>query len=280
MASGSSCLDSQTVLPGQLGSITDAVVAPCTPYTSTQDTHQCLFLSDLDHRAIKVFDISDNQFVLSPIGYFPLLIKAGQAPYLLANINGQVLIFDQIEQQTYEIPAGFTKAQVTQNAWPQSTCTPAPKNLNNALVTQVTCDASGKTLWTLNNKTLVLDPGNGVLMTTQLDANAAAVYLPSSLPGTPSTCCNGEANWVAALLMNGTLQYWPYSAGVFNANGTKQSIDIVLATGVGSFTLTNPTKLLGAQAQNERLLFLIYSGSIFNISEGNSNIKRVDQMEY
>lgn len=275
-------------MPGQLGQITDAVVAPCKPYKSTENTHQCLFLANPYQAAVKVFDITDNQFVLSPIGYFPLVIKAGTAPYLLVNSNENVLVFDQIEQKIYEIPEDFTKAQVTQNAWPQSTCTSTPKNLNGASVLQVTCDANGKTLWALNNKTLVLDTGNGIEITAPLDTNAAAIYLPTSLAGTPSTCCNGEANWVGVLLTNGILQYWPYSAGVFNANNTKQSIDLVLTTGVGSFTLTNPPKLLGAQVQNtsqdglscERRLFLVYSGTIFNTCEGSSNIKRVDQMEY
>ena len=342
-----------------MGQITDAAVFSCVPYTQTTGAHQCLILTNPYQGTAKIFDVTDNQFVLSPIGYFPLVVKVGQAPSKMAAINNRIFTLDPVAQAIYEIPTSFvspfsnnpipvgfsandfalaTDAQgkivafvsrtegLTQialegQALPQGFSLPGPIDLFEinltrsfllvahgttltvvdllhadaqktlsltASVASMTSDST-KALLALTDKTLIMvDLANAKIESTapaKLDAIAGAVYLPSNLPGTPSTCCNGEASWVGALLMNGTLQYWPYANQTFK---TPQSVDIVLTTGVGSFALTNPTKLLGGDVQNpvqdglscERRLFLIYSGSIFNTCEGNSNIKRVDQMEY
>jgi hypothetical protein len=336
LSSGSSCLDSQTVLPGQIGVISDAAVVPCKPYKPTDDTHQCLILTNPYQAALKVFDISDNQFVLSPVAYFPLVIKVGLTPNKIVVAKGQIFTLDPSDKKIYIIPGDF-KSPVTQTL-PEPTKSntafaitidsagkPTPhlsesgdtnvlatpdqayllrtngasltiETLGTGLKTPVTLPSSiasitadsTRALVGLTDKTLIfVNLADGKLGTPSkaLSAIPAAVYLPTSLAGTPSTCCNSEEQWVAALAMDGTLQYWPYAEGKFKA---PQIIDIQLVTGIGSFALTNPIKLLGATVENpgqdglscNRRLFLIYSGSIFNTCEGNSNIKRIDQMEY
>ena len=358
LCSGSSCLDNQTVLTGQLGQITDVQALPCVPYPTQAETHACLLLSNPYQGTIKIFDASDNQFVLSPIGYFSLVIEVGQSPYQMAVINHRIFTLDPIAQAIYEVPSHFispitkplkkldfspqlfalatntegqiiayvsqtgslsqlsletdsppvslplsgeiTQLQVTPDQKyllvgiekqlfildPQSTDTLHTVSLT-ASITSMSSDAT-QILLGLSDKTLVvldLQTGRTQIQSPALEEVASAVYLPSTLSGTPSTCCNGEPNWVAALLMNGKLQYWPYANQQFKA---PQNIDIALTTGVADFTLTNPLGLVGVSVNHpkqdglscERRLFLVYEGIILNTCEGSSGLKRVDQMEY
>lgn len=338
LSSGSSCLDSQTVLPGQIGQISDAAVVSCKAYPQAESTHQCLILTNPYQAAVKVFDITDNQFILSPIAYFPLVIKVGLAPNKVVVAGDQIFTLDPVDKKIYIIPGDF-KSPVT-NALPALDAsyaafaitleagqpkthlsepgdtnllvTPDQKHLlrtNKATlsiedpktsqlllkrdflstIASIAADSTQAVIG-LTDKTLVIIelPSGKDIVTMSPDlknkqtAIAAAVYMPS---GNFETCCNGEKQWVAALMMDGTLQYWPYADGVFKE---PQKYNIQLTTGVGAFALTNPVKLLGAIGSGaggdalgcERRLFLIYSGAIFNTCEGNSNIKRVDQMEY
>lgn len=367
LSSGSSCLDSQTILSGQIGAITDATTVSCKPYSTTETDHQCLLLANPYLNAVKVFDITDNQFVLSPIAYYPLAIKVGVSPGQIATVKGRIFTLDSVAKSINEIPASFIsplnntetligisgnffalledsqkqiwsfisssdnniKVQVlgqTTSIDLALTCSPKfmqldPSNTylvaacedklfimpTQALLKQpipdplpvpgiaaniksIALDSKLALLGLEDSTLIVVDLATQTLDSTapaKLKANAKAVYIPSSLPGTPSTCCNGEKNWVGALLTDGTLQYWPYANKTFSDVKLSQITDLVLTTGTGSFTLTDPLKLIGAQVQNqnqdglscERRLFLIYSGAIFNTCEGTSNIKRVDQTE-
>lgn len=344
----------------------------CKPYAQTENDHQCLLLASPYQAAVRVFDVTDNQFVLSPIAYFPLVIQVGEEPHKIATIDQgsgpRIFTLDPVAKAIYEIPSNFispiktitkdlgfsandfvlatgpdgkivafvlqSDTGITEVALEGQTLEtpfsftgpvnhfqinptatyllvtngpqlivvylkgPAPKitPVNPAFpasIASITSDAT-KALVALSDKTLMMvDLATATIESTlptelkdKLTTAAAALYLPGSLPGEPSTCCNGESNWVAALFQDGTLQYFPYDREnkIFK---TPQVIDILLATGVGSLTLTKPTKLLGASVLNpprdglgcERRLFLIYLGSIFNTCEGNSNIKRIDQME-
>lgn len=362
LCSGSSCLDSQTVLPGQLGQITDTALVSCVPYAKTEGTHKCLLLANPYQGVVRIFDATDNQFILSPIGYFPLVVQVGQAPNKIATINNRIFTLDPIKKAIYEIPVSFISPITTifaqldfspsdfvlttdssKQIWAlvsasdmilraiplgegtpyqiKLTCSPnilhvdpsnnylfigcqdqfsivQIKNLPSTTSPTFSTSLAGsiqaialdsqKALLALSNKTLIvvaLSTGTTEATSPVLEETAAAVYLPSTLPGTPNPCCNGITEWVGALLMNGKLQYWPYANQQFK---TPQTLDIVLTAGVSSFTLTNPIQLLGVQVENqeqdglscERRLFLVYSGAIFNTCEGTSGIKRVDQMEY
>ncbi|MEI6790759.1 MAG: hypothetical protein WCK42_06230 [Myxococcaceae bacterium] len=347
-------------MPGQLGQITDTALVSCVPYAKTEGTHQCLLLANPYQGVARIFDATDNQFILSPIGYFPLVVQVGQAPNKIATINNRIFTLDPINKAIYEIPTSFvspvtnifnqldfspndfvltldtnkkiiayvsqtdslskialetndtpiipfiTKTkidhlQISQNQKYLLVATgtdlvivdlqkSAPNvvvDLKGASVASMTSD-NDKVLLGLTDKTLVvIDLTTQKIVATSpvLEETAAAVYLPSTLPGTPNPCCNGLTEWVGALLMNGKLQYWPYANQEFK---TPQTVDLVLTAGVSSFTLTNPIQLLGVQVENqeqdglscERRLFLVYSGAIFNTCEGTSGIKRVDQMEY
>lgn len=345
-------------------------LVPCVPYRQTPETHQCLVLTNPDLGVTKVFDATDNQFVLSPIAYFPLVIEVGKGPNQIATLNNQIFTLDPIAQAIYKIPDTFispittpTKSldfapnyfvllfdlQTNPQPWAlvssssntileakalgQGTdfqipipCSPdflqinptktylviacknqlymtqtktlwasspvwAPLSLpgpSTNSVRAMTLD-SEKALLALTDKTLVVvNLANWKIESTQqaaLEDIASAVYLPSTLSGTPSTCCNGEKNWVGALLNNGKLQYWPYNNQQFNQ--APQSVDIPIITGLAPFTLTNPVKLLGVQIDHpkqdglscERRLFLVCSGSLFNLCEGSANIKKVDLSE-
>lgn len=358
LASGSSCLDNQTILPGQLGQISDAVLTPCNPYQEQGVTHQCLILANPYLNSLKIFDATDNQFVLSPIGYFPLVLQAGNTPYWLATQNNRTFSLDPVLKQIFEIPGKFISPVITPilnidfspshftiaiNASNQVTAFLAKTEpSSNALVQmpggqaiqfnapiehlQLTGDqksilvveglnfhvidassftisktlsmpvsvrhisqSPGKVGIALTNKTVsVIDQTSWSIEATsaQLEANPAAIYFPSSLPGKINTCCNGQPGWLGVLLVNGKLLFMPYENQSFPGLAP-EVIDVATVAGVSPYVLTNPLKLLGVQVPNpgndalgcERRLMLVYEGSLFNVCEGSSNLKRVDQSE-
>lgn len=339
------------MLPGQLGQITDATVTPCKPYKQTTETHQCIMLTNPYQGVTRVFDATKHQFVLSPIAYYPLVIKTGQAPNQIARFNEQVFTLDPIDKAIYEIPSNF--ASPVKNASNVLAFTPnffALGMLDTKLqafisssdtmlrylpigssdsaqeidigypIDQLQIDSSGiniviasqsnlfisklpwspqkitftaninavtvsskKVLIALVDQSLILiDLDSQTEIKTKLPAQGLAIYLPE---GEPSLCCNGIKTWVAVLLSDGQLQYWPYENGTF---GTPQTLNISSITGVSSYAFTNPVKLLGAQVENfdndglgcPRRLYLIYSGTMFASCEGSANVKLLDQMVY
>lgn len=365
---GSNCLDSQAVLSGQMGLISDVAVSKCKSYEQTESTHQCLTLTNPFQSAARAFDVTDNQFVLSPIAYFPLVIKVGTSPTRVASINDRTFVLDPAQKAIFEIKEklespkdpikslDFTPDQwalvldsankiwalvvensasvdikvhalaldsdskfsttlenvknidfVTTNLNQTSLLITQSKNLYVLAVSDLisksdslastpnnTFDdavqaiaASDKEAWlSLSDKTLKRYDWNSkqILASANLEALGAQIYLPESLVGTPNTCCGGKANWLAVLLTNGKLQYWPYDSKSIGPE--PENVSIQSGTGIESLALTQPIKLLGANAEGhgndgldcDRRLFLVYTGSLFVTCEGSQNIRYLDRL--
>ncbi len=350
LSAGSSCLDSNTVLPGHLGQITDGVTVPCRPYPKNPKNHQCLLLANPYQGLARVFDMTDNQYVLSPIGYLPLAVRMGIFPQRLSSSAGRVFALDSASRAIYEIPGSFVSPLKTVfkalNYTPdqfvvvsekmalvsdiQGNLYQEPLPTGNSVivanvsgVSQIGLDLTAKYVWVLSGGSLrraavdtlqfseIASGGiNVVIMNgTQawvarsdktfslhdsslqntpsvlLEAPGVAIYLPQSVSGTPAKCCQGKENWVAVLMANGKLRYYPFEDNQF---GEPQTIDIANITGVSSYAFTNPVKLMGAQLEGfgddafgcARRLYIVYSGGLFGSCEGMSNIKRIDQMDF
>ncbi len=349
LSAGSSCLDNNTVLPGQLGQITDAVSVPCTPYPKDPKNHQCLLLANPYQGLARVFDMTNNQYVLSPIGYLPLAVRMGIFPQRLSSAAGRVFALDSASRAIYEIPGSFVSPLKTVfktlNYAPDQFVVVSDKLAfvldsegklhqeplptgdsvivqNVSGISQMGLDLTGKYLWVLSGgllKRSMLPNGdfkpvgtagiNVVAMdgeklwtanakelffedlSTKLGVSAAleapgvAIYLPQSVPGTPAICCGKEKSWVAVLMANGKLRYYPFEKNQF---GEPQTIDIAGITGVSSYAFTNPVKLIGAELEGfgddafgcARRLYIVYSGGLFGSCEGMGNIKRIDQMDF
>ncbi|MES2504571.1 MAG: hypothetical protein V4534_06815 [Myxococcota bacterium] len=362
LSAGSSCLDSQTVLPGQLGQITDASVASCLPYKDSDTAHQCLLIANPYQGAARVFDAMANQFVLSPIGYFPLAVASGKAPNQVATLDGKTFVLDPVTRAIYEIPSSLisplapmkgldftpnlfvlTKddmgkiwalvsdnftiihavpleagaafsfdmgmavnliqvdlshqyffvasgANLFQFAVGAIFTAGGPKIpealVQTSAIRAMAADATNFYLSLAEKKLVVYSTVNETAQGSMtLDAVAQAIYLPGSMAGTPTPCCNGAKEWIAVLLTNGGFQYLAYTNGVF---GETQKLFIPDDSGISSFALSNPIKLLGVNATGhgndglgcERRLFLVYSGTLLNTCEGSRVVKRLDQMAY
>ncbi|MBH1988508.1 MAG: hypothetical protein I8H72_00555 [Myxococcaceae bacterium] len=353
LASGSSCLDNRTVLPGQMGQIQDAAVISCNPYQENGVQHVCIVFSNPYQGSLKVFDASDNQFVLAPIAYFPLNILVGQAPSALAVYENQLFVLDPVKKAIFSVsenfssPAPQTSLPVDTSAehfvigigadqkpytyltqgrtislLPGAITVEMPQDITHlqwgphqksllvvsgdslyaldldlhriqtlplgSSVRSLSNDGKKLAALALSNQTVVLvalDPLSILATTPTLEANAGAVYLPSSVPGTPNTCCHGSSSWLGILLVDGKLQYWPYTENGFSKN--KDEVKIAEATSLSPFVLANPIKLLGVSIANpgnhdlgcSRRLFLVYTGAIFHTCEGNTNIQFLDQID-
>jgi hypothetical protein len=87
MLQGSTCRDSDFIFPGNIDSVSDAALIDCDAYLDEKSQgHTCLLLTNPFKKSLRVFDITDNQFILAPIGYFPLAISVGQIPMRIATL--------------------------------------------------------------------------------------------------------------------------------------------------------------------------------------------------
>lgn len=96
---GSTCKDSDFVFPGNIDSISDAALIDCDAYLDEKShSHTCLLLTNPFKKSLRIFDVTDNQFVLAPIGYFPLAVTVGQIPMRIATLPqlnpGQAFVLD------------------------------------------------------------------------------------------------------------------------------------------------------------------------------------------
>ncbi len=87
---GSSC-ENRIFLPGDLGKVSEAILVKCSPFED-QD-HSCLVLNNPIKQQLRVFDITENQYLLAPIGYFPLAIKTGDYTARLASHSELPFVF-------------------------------------------------------------------------------------------------------------------------------------------------------------------------------------------
>ncbi len=105
---GSTCNDSNFVFPGNVDSISDAALVDCDAYLDAKfEGHQCLLLVNPFKRAVRIFDVTDNQFILAPVGYFPLAVSVGQIPMRVATLPtlnlGKAFVLDTRLGQIFSI---------------------------------------------------------------------------------------------------------------------------------------------------------------------------------
>ncbi|MDA0712886.1 MAG: hypothetical protein O2897_02740 [bacterium] len=114
---GSQCGNEGT-FPGNLGQVSDAAVVNCDAYPGEESkNHQCLVLASAfpEKGFLRVFDITDNQFILAPIAYFPLAVQVPLPfslciiliPFRLAankKIDDQVFVLDALTKNVHVVP--------------------------------------------------------------------------------------------------------------------------------------------------------------------------------
>lgn len=83
LAALTGCNDKQPFLASDLARASDGVVVKCEPFAG-QD-HRCLVFSQPWSRQLRVWDLTDNAIVPSPVGLFPLAIKVGPSTGLMRN---------------------------------------------------------------------------------------------------------------------------------------------------------------------------------------------------
>lgn len=105
---GAKC-GNEGVFPGNMGQVADAAVVDCDAYQNKEsEGHKCLVLASSfpEQGFLRIFDITDNQFILSPIAYFPLAVHAGQTPIKLAanqKISDKIFVLDNKTKNVHAI---------------------------------------------------------------------------------------------------------------------------------------------------------------------------------
>ena len=117
---GSTCLDNKNVLQVNIYEMADAAFMKCNPYLQTAADHDCLLISNPQKRILRVFDATENQFILSPIGYSSLAVPVGSTPTSISTSKNKTFVLDVINADIYSIEtknqngqAAFRKTDVT-----------------------------------------------------------------------------------------------------------------------------------------------------------------------
>ena len=110
------CPDNNPILLGSNYEISDAALVECEPYLKadpadpTGGKHTCLITTNPYKGILRVFDVTDNQFVLAPIGYLPLAVLLRSSPEKVASIDGSpwVAVLDSLDSLVRIVPSTNT----------------------------------------------------------------------------------------------------------------------------------------------------------------------------
>lgn len=79
------CADEKPYLEGHIRRADDGIIVTCDPYNNGK-LHSCVVYASSFQDELLVYDATEQEMILAPLGYFPLRIKAGPSTNSLATV--------------------------------------------------------------------------------------------------------------------------------------------------------------------------------------------------